>query len=78
MLFGVGVSCRISCSLVGCLYVSCIGSITSVGEEKGNLSATVYLQLCGFCLKRSPLPLGALDELRYIIVALHVPSILLY
>ena len=33
MLFGVGVSCRILFSFVGYLYVSCSGSITSVGEE---------------------------------------------
>ena len=28
---------------VGYLYVSCSGSITSVGEERASLSATVYL-----------------------------------
>ena len=28
---------------VGCLYVSGSGSITSVGEERINLSAIVYL-----------------------------------
>ena len=28
---------------VGYLYVSCSGSITSVGEERANLSAIVYL-----------------------------------
>ena len=31
------------------LYVSGSGTITSVGEERANLSASVYLQLCGFC-----------------------------
>ena len=41
MLFGVGVSCRILCSIVSYLYVSCSGSITSVGEERANLSAIV-------------------------------------
>ena len=30
------------------------GSITSVGEERANLSAVVYLSLCGFCLERFP------------------------
>ena len=35
MLFGVGVSCRILYSFVSYLYVSCSGSITSVG--KGDL-----------------------------------------
>ena len=32
------------------LYVSGSGPITSVGEERANLSADVYLKLCGFCL----------------------------
>ena len=31
--------------------------------------------LCGFCLERFPLPLGAWDRLRYFIVALPEPSI---
>ena len=30
-------------SVVSYLYVSCSGSITSVGEERTNLSAIVYL-----------------------------------
>ena len=47
------------------LYVNGSGSITSVGEERANLSAVVYLYLCGFCLERFPLHLGALDGLRY-------------
>ena len=34
MLFGVGVSCRILYSIGSDLYVSCSGSITSVGEER--------------------------------------------
>ena len=34
MLIGVGVSYRISCSIVSYLYVSCSGSITLVGEER--------------------------------------------
>ena len=46
------------------------GSITSVGEERANLSAVVYLyKLCGFCLERFPLALGAWDGLRCFIVA---------
>ena len=44
-------------------------------EERANLSAVVYLLLCGFCLERFPLPLGAWDGLRYFIVALPEPSI---
>ena len=39
MLFGVGVSCRILYSIVSYLYISCNGSITSVGEERANVSA---------------------------------------
>ena len=43
-VFGVGVSCRI-CILLLCfyLYVSSSGSFTSVGEERVNFSAVVYL-----------------------------------
>ena len=36
MLFGVGVSCRFLYSIVNYLYVSCSGSIASVGEERTN------------------------------------------
>ena len=45
MVFGVHVCvpCRILCSFVGYLYVKGSGSITSVGEERANLSAIVYL-----------------------------------
>ena len=57
------------------LYVNGSGSITSVGEERANLSAVVYLLLCGFCLERLPLPLDAWDGLRYFIVALPEPFI---
>ena len=64
--FGVGVSCRNLYSFVVYLYVNGSGSITSVGEERPNLSAVVYLLLCGFCLERFPLPLGAWDGLRYL------------
>ena len=60
------------------LYVNGSGSITSVGQERAKLSAVVYLQLCGFCLERFPLPLGAWDGLRYLIVTLPEPSILLF
>ena len=56
-------------------YVNGCGSITSVGEERANLSAVVCLLLCVFCLERFPLPLGAWDGLRYFIVALPEPSI---
>ena len=73
-VFGVGVSCRNLYSFVVYLYVNGSGSITSVGEERANLSAFVYLLLCGFCLERFPLPLGAWDGLRYFIVALPEPS----
>ena len=75
MLFGVGVSCRILYYTVRYLYISCSGSVTSVWEESANLSAIVYLKLCGFCSERFPLLLGAWDGLRYFIVALTWPSI---
>ena len=57
------------------LYVSVSGSITSVGEERANLTIVVYLYLCGFCSEKFPLPLGAWDGLRYFIAALPEPSI---
>ena len=41
--FLVGVSCRKLYSFVVYLYVDGSGSITSVGEERANLSAVVYL-----------------------------------
>ena len=41
--FGVGVSCRNLYSFDVYLYVNGSGSITSVGEERANLSAVVYL-----------------------------------
>ena len=44
-------------------------------RERANLSAVVYLLLCGFCLERFPLPLCAWDGLRYFIVAIPEPSI---
>ena len=75
MLFGVGVSCYVLSSIVSYLYVSCSGSITSVGSERANLSAVVYLLLCGFYSERFPLPLGTWDGLSYCIVALPEPSI---
>ena len=42
-MFGVGVSFRKLYPFVVCLYVSGSGSITSVSEERANLSAAVYL-----------------------------------
>ena len=73
----MGVSCRGLYFFVVYSYVNGRGSITWVGEERANLSAVVYLSLWGFCLERFPLPLGAWDGLRYFIVALPEPSILL-
>ena len=68
-------NCLLSVSFGIALYVNGSGSIASVGEERANLSAVVYLLLCGFCLERFPLPLGAWDWLRYFIVTLPEPSI---
>ena len=65
-------------SFVVHLYVSGSRSITSVGEERANLSAVVNLKLCGFCSERFPLPLSTWDGLRYFIVALPEPSISLF
>ena len=41
------------------LCVGCSGSITSVEEERANLSAMLSLWLFGFCSERFPFPLGA-------------------
>ena len=49
IVFGVGVLCRNLYSFVVNLYVNGSGSITSVVEEKANLSAVVCRWLCGFC-----------------------------
>ena len=74
MLFGVDVSfsCRILYSIVSYLYVSCSGSITSVGEERANLSAIVYLLFGEVSFFFS---FGAWDGLHYFIVALPGSSI---
>ena len=42
-VFGVGVSCRYLYSFNVYLYVNGSGPITSVGKERANLSAVVYL-----------------------------------
>ena len=47
MFFGVVVSCRILYSFVGYLYVSGSGSVTSIGEERANLSAIGYVVSVG-------------------------------
>ena len=73
--FGVGVSCHNLYYFVVYLYVSGSGLITSVGEERANLPAVVYLLLCGFCFERFPLPLFACDGLRRFIVTPPEPSI---
>ena len=75
MFYRVCVACRILYSIVIYLYVCCSGSITSVGEERANLSAIIYVYLCVFCSERFPLPLDAWDGLRYFIVAPPEPSI---
>ena len=60
MLIGVGVSCRISHSIVSCLYVSFSDMITSVGEECYSL-----FELCDFHSQGFPLPLGTWDMRGY-------------
>ena len=51
-VFGVCVSCRILYFIVSYLYVSCSGSITSVGEERANLSDRLLLSICMWFLFR--------------------------
>ena len=64
------------CILLLFIYVlTVVDQFTSVGEERANLSAVVCLWLCGCCLERFPLPLGAWNGLCYFIVALPEPSI---
>ena len=72
-VFGAGISCRILYSFVVNLYVSGSGPITSVGGEGANLSAMIYLYLCGFCSERFPLRLSAWDGLwmGYVILLWH-------
>ena len=48
-------------------------SKVSWGGESWFSAAIDYSLLCGFCSKEFPLPLGALDGLRYFIVALPRP-----
>ena len=74
MLIGVGVSCRISYSIVNYLYVSFSGMIISVGKERANLFYRL-LVIMWFLFGGVPLPLGAWNRLRYFIVALTGPSI---
>ena len=42
-VFGVGISCRNLYCFVVYLYVNGRGYITSVGEERANLSVVVYM-----------------------------------
>ena len=42
-MFGVGVSCRILYCFVRYLYGNGSGSVTSVGDDRANLSAIVHL-----------------------------------
>ena len=59
------------------LLLSGSGSITSIGEERPNVYCCLPV-LCGFCLEKFPLPLGAWGGLCYLIVALPEPSIYLF
>ena len=43
VLIGVGVSCHILYSIISNLYVSCSRLITSVGEERANISAILWI-----------------------------------
>ena len=72
-VFGVGVSCRILYYFVGYLYVSGSGSITSVGEERANLPAIVYLLVCGFCWRGFLFP--CVHGMGYVILLWHSLSL---
>ena len=71
MLIGVGVSCHFSYSFVSYIYVSCSGSITSIGEFFCYHLLVIMLFLFGGVT----LSLDAWERLCYLIVAPHVPSI---
>ena len=73
--FGVGVSCRILYSFVAYLYVRRSGSITSVGEERANLSAVFLLVIMWFLFGEASSSSGCLGWATYFIVALPEPSI---
>ena len=60
--------------LLSCLNVVFSGLITSVGEERADCSTIEYL-FCGICSEGFPFPLGALNRLCHLIVALPGPSI---
>ena len=69
---------RVGClySIVSYLYISCSGSITSVGGDETELICLLSFACgCVVSVRGGPLPLGACDGLRYFIVALPEPSI---
>ena len=73
MLIGVGVSCRISYSIVSKLYVTFSGLMRYLvwgREREGYFSAIVYLLLCGFASEGFPFLLGSWDRLVCFIVTL--------
>ena len=74
MFFGVGVSCRILYSCVVYLYVNGSDSITSVGEERANLSAVVPV-IMWFLFGEVSSSSGCLGWATFFIVALPDPSI---
>ena len=49
----------------GYLFICKLKLITSVEEERANVSAIVHMLLCGFCSEWFPLPLDAWDMLRF-------------
>ena len=74
MFFGVGVSCRILYSFVRYLYVSGVGSITSVGKERANFSVMFTCNYVVSVGEVSPSS-GSLGWASFFIVALPEPSI---
>ena len=67
----MGVSCRILYSFVVYLYVSCGGSITSVGEERRQICLLLFICSCVVSVRRGLL----LTWAAFFIVALPEPSI---
>ena len=65
------VVCRSVCHFVLVFFSSFSIAITSLGEERANLSAfRTFVRFVLVWICRFPLPLGVWEELRFVIVAL--------
>ena len=73
VLIGVGVSCRISCSVFSYLYIDYLGWGREREREREKERAIFLLSsTCNYVVS---VPLGASDKLRFFIMALSGPSI---